>query len=657
MRTRFFWAAALCLLCVSCDDGDRKKSECAYQGTRCTEDGAYVTTCRDGEEFRDPCTAGCEGGVCKGSCAYTGTQCRGGALYTCNAGKETKTKDCECASATECKSSGTGCSYTGTQCRSDALYSCSGGQETKLKDCTCASTTECETSAADCDYSGKKCSDDYDAVLRCDSGTESVVKECGETEYCDPEELDCLDLGETHVCDAGAGPACLGEKTAIRCKSDGSIEIVEECIEGCTDGECDAVSCPATMSPSCFDRKTKLECDSTSNTMKKTPCGDGEVCNRGVCSSGSSTVDCDFVRKCADDHSGVLSCNKGTITFEHCPVKQYCSDTDADGNPTAISCKSAMISESQNICDPAHFVDACDGKTAYRCDPTASGTVGTLNTQFCTGQQECVEGICRTTSTNKKIGDTCNVQYFDPVCIGSQPVKCEKNNANEYVVTADGPDCSTNGGVCGVILMDGAPHADCFEPCNNPGATISECWDMGGNWAEAPQQCVSIGNGKYGLDHINAHTTECGTGGCTQGHCVDYTAGIENVCGVCSRTGNGAFTDYCKDSSRAVSCELDVNDDCGHGQSEYSVLVELCDYDEVCAVFPWEDGTQKADCLKQCDANKAQAGAEGHTIWDCEAGTHFSTLHSSECVKIGNSYVYKPNDAQLCNSCSDGKCK
>ena len=641
----------ICAISMGCTGDSKSDSGCTDAVAKCSEDGTAVLSCVDGQEKTTSCANGCAEGKCL-ECVKGDTQCKEGALWTCGATNVwEKAQDCAQCNGKTCADTAD-CSYTGTQCHDSKVYECQGGVETKVQDCeygcngnTCSAKQE----TTGCTWTGTQCSSDLVAIVQCIDGVEEETW-CDDGYYCEDESgTPTCELIEETVCD-GAGKRCLGD-TVILCDADGDYTTVESCIGTCTEGKCDSVACPTVAIPSCFDTKTILACDTTTNVMAKTPCETEETCVSGECRQSSAEVECNFETQCSEDGSAIKKCENGVASYEACPVKYYCSDgTELDEVEEGyeIQCRSAMTSNDLGICDEKLFVAACDDNTAYRCENSS------LVTETCTKNQICVSGECRNTTT-KSIGDTCNPTYFDETCIGEVPVECDSSSKK---IVAIKEDCTLDDGICGVISQEGVPEADCFEPCTTLGSMKSKCVGDTDTIYASTQECIDITNGRYGYDYANSSYDTCDIG-CAEGKCIDYTEDVKDVGKICSRTATEtltAYQDYCVGYTKAVTCELDVNNEQGNESAEYVVTVELCGATEACVLSDESDGTKKATCLEQCkegDSSKATCNL-GSGIF---GSTYVSYPYT--CQKVGDIYVYVEGTMSMCkNGCNnDGTCK
>lgn len=682
----------ICVLLSACDD-DSNSSKCSISGNYCSQTG-NVVVCSDGIEIPvQTCTSGCTNGVCNAGkpCTYTGTLCEQNTLYQCVNGRESTVQLCPsgCSiDAKSCASQQPECSYTGTKCSADgtSTTTCSNGKEV-VNPCECGCSSNACSQCAVCTYTGTQCRDGI--LYLCANGIESTVQKCSsgcaqdgiscaqsvpidptpstkdcidvdgysvengangcssefivslcsdgkwskQVESCEGNTAcwdgQCVDLGDDDgACIEGKGLRCMNN-TVINCHDDqNDYDIVESCIEGCTNGACDEAACPTSTIPTCFDNKTILSCDSTTNTMKKTVCPDNQNCVSGECFNSSQQVSCDFVTACTADLASIKSCTDGKISYESCPVKTYCNDDD--GTP---KCKSAMFSEDLGICDEDHFVSACSGRTAYRCES------GYLKTETCSKNSLCINGICRAQS-NKKIGDACTYGSFDNTCIDNTPAACDKKTGRITIIDGE-ENCTKSGSICGYITDNGLDTYSCFEPCTEKGTILNQC--VGNSPAyQTSLECVDIGNGKLGYDHITASYSACDIG-CKEGQCVDYTTDVDDVGQSCE---SGKYAGKCVTSSKAAACSLDSD-------NNYTVQVEICDYDEICMTYKKydTDSENTAECLSQCKSGDPD-------IYICESGL-FAISKKYRCTEQDGHYGYVPTgEMDYGNECGDdGKIK
>ena len=622
-------------------DCAEEQETCTDTENHCNADNTKVVKCQDGNEVEvSKCECGCDSktNICKlcQACDYEGQKCDPtgtGSVLECKNGTESTVKTCPsgCNDAgTDCAEVKETCTDTKDHCNADntKVVKCQDGNEVEVSRCECGCDQNACKECPKCDYKNTKCDSTFSNVLECRDGKEITVKTCTDEQICSDGK--CVGIEAPEVCDT-KGRKCLG-RTVINCSAaNAQPDIIEDCIETCTNGKCDDVACPEKPQPACFDARTILECDNGTHKMKKTSCGEGESCVSGECFKSDQQSSCAFETQCSADGSAIKSCKEGKVTYENCPVKKYC-----DASSGSPKCVSAMISEDLGLCDEEHFVSACDGeKTAYTCES------GSLKVTNCNKNQTCISGICRTT-TNKKIGDSCAKDNFDDTCIDNTPVTCD-SKTKHIVVIENEKNCTEENAVCGSVESGGVQLFSCYEPCQEKGAILARCIPDGDKNYQTKLECVDLGNGKLGLDHINANYDQCDKE-CKEGKCVDYTEGIENVGKECEAD---KFKAYCKDSSRGVTCE--END-----EEKTVITVELCDTNELCAAYKKFEGSDDAydtaGCLKQCKSGDPDR-------YECAGNVIFASTQFT-CKKIADSYLYVPVDNKFCEQCGDdGKCK
>ncbi|MBO4351063.1 MAG: hypothetical protein J6A01_08990 [Proteobacteria bacterium] len=628
----------------ACKTQTEETDKCTYEGNKCSEDLTQVVQCDNGTEtIVETCDNGCENGECKKtevppSCDYQGTQCNENmtAVVKCEDGEETIVEPCEkgCENGA-CKTDPVDpdqCDFKGLQCDNDinVVVECKNGTVTVVETCD----DGCQNGKcikgevpAQCNFKGTRCNEAMDAVVKCEDGEETIVDTC---DYlC--ENAKCIDPDPT-VCDF-TGKQCR-DNEVVKCDKDQHFVVVEECIEGCTNGACDKVACPASVNPSCFDAKTILECDAATKQMKKTACKDNKLCVNGECFEDSELVSCNFESSCTADNTAIRKCDNGKASYEVCPNKTSCSDDS--GTPECVSTVTGTK------CDEVTFNPYCDDNNhAFTCDE------GNLKDQNCGTAKKCLNGEC-VSQKDWEIGDECTIENFPETCVGNVPVKCIKEAGKKAKVTATDDDCSQSGMICGVILEDLVAGAYCFEPCTVLGQERNTCTNGGGATYQSVYECIKVdhglGDGRLGYDMEPGTLQTCDIG-CKEGKCFDYTEGITGLGEPCEKE---KFNGYCHNNV-AVACEL--NDDTDEVQAE------LCDYDEACVVQ--KDGSvTTADCFKQCTK-----GTKPQYI--CTEGNLFgTTIYESQaytCTEYEGVYVYLPDESTyaFCGSkgCdSEGKC-
>ncbi|GEM_PF-4463123 len=624
----------------ACKAKPDETEKCTYEGNVCSDDLTKVVKCDNGTEtIVENCDNGCENGECKNGelppqCDYQGTQCDENmtAVVKCENGEETIVEPCENGCENGMCIENEQCNYTGKRCDPEisAVIECDNGTENIVETCDdgCKDGKCIEGEVpAQCNFKGKQCNEAMDAVIKCEDGAETIVETCGY--LC--ENAKCIDPDPT-VCDF-TGKQCR-EHEVVQCDKEQHFVVVEECIEGCTDGACDKVTCPASVNPSCFDPKMILECDASTKQMIKKACKANELCVNGECFEDSELVSCSFESSCTPDNTAIRKCENGKASYEVCPNQTSCEDDS--GTPECVSTVTGTK------CDEVKFNPYCDDKNhAFTCDE------GNLKDQNCGTAKKCLKGEC-VSQKDWEIGEECTIENFPETCVGNVPVKCVKEAGKKAKVTATDEDCSKSGMICGVILDNSVAAAYCFEPCTVLGQERNTCTDGGGTTYQSVYECIKVDHGfedgRLGYDMEQGTLQTCDIG-CKKGKCFDYTEGITGLGDSCEKE---SFKGYCHNNV-AVSCDL--ND------TKFEVQAELCDYDEACVVQKNSDITT-ADCFKQCTK-----GTKPQYI--CTEGDLFgTTIYESQaytCTEYEGVYVYLPDEStyKLCSSkgCgSDGKC-
>ncbi len=634
---------AACLLCLSltlgCDDEKTENTPqgCTFIGTQCADSHTLVS-CTNGQMSAQNCLLGCEYGACKtqdqpsAQCSFTTPQCSpdNTSVVTCANGQIQIAQ--HCALGCEygaCKTQdppAQQCSYAGNICMNGSVYRCDNGSQILVE--TCKNGCKNDSCIPDpdepepkCDWSGRRCNSSAFAI-ECQNGAETVVEYCEQ----DCQNGVCVDWELDEGCDYDA-PQCKGGHVITCDRDTGNEYVSERCIDGCENGACKTVACPENITPSCFDLSTKLACSTATGKLEKVACPNGKLCVNGECVDSSAEIDCDFETSCSQDGTTIRKCENGKATYETCGKQMYCDDSS--GSP---QCVSAVV---DGRCDEATFIPYCaDDRTLVQCDQKS------VTREDCNGKQ-CVNGRCIDKNT-AKIGDKCTVETFSETCVGEVPVTCTNKK-----VTAKAADCSKDNMICGVVLENTIASARCFEPCKTKGQHINQCITFSETAYQSVYECISVdadnGDGRLGLDMVQGSFVMCDIS-CEAGKCVDYTEGIPDAGKTCNPK---TFTPYCKDSSRAVTCEYDSD------LKEDIVTVEKCDYNETCQPTT-VDSEATVDCIQSCKPSDPKK-------YECSANSWgLTTSNVYECQKSNGVYLYIHTDTDICDTkkgcADDGQC-
>ncbi|MBR4984762.1 MAG: hypothetical protein IKY83_03350 [Proteobacteria bacterium] len=635
-----FAAFILCLAILSGCEDDKKATPsdntCSIVGTQCA-DSYTLIRCTDGKMIAENCPNGCEFGACKtngstqSQCTFTNLQCSTdfSSVIQCINGSvitvETCATGCELGA---CKSTdGTQtCGYTGNVCNNGSVFRCDNGTQVLVE--TCANGCKNNSCIPDpdapddtCNWQGRRCNASAFAI-ECQNGTETVV------EYCEQDCQDgiCTDWELEEGCTYQGSQCKDGHVVACDIES-GNEYVADRCIEGCVNGACRTVSCPDNLTPSCFDLNTTLECNQATGELQKVACPNDKLCVNGTCVASSAESDCNFETSCSQDRTSIRKCESGKASYVACGQQMYCDDSD--GTPKCVS------AVTDGRCDEAVFIPYCaDDKTLVSCDQQA------IQRENCNGKQ-CVNGRCIDKNT-AQIGDKCTVETFSESCIGNVPVTCTNKK-----VTAKAADCSKDNMICGVVTENSIASAFCFEPCKVKGQHIDQCITFSETAYQSTYECIAIdadnGDGRLGLEMVQGSFQMCDIS-CEAGKCVDYTEGISDAGKSCDPA---SYKAYCKDSTRAVTCDYDSK------SKADLVTVEKCDYNESCQPTTI-DGVATVDCIQSCKASDPPKYECSSNSWG------FTTSNKFECKQSNGTYLYLHTDTDICDTnkgcAEDGQC-
>ena len=631
---------SLCFLCLSlamgCDDEKpNPQNTCTFAGAQCG-DSYTLVKCTDGKMTAENCLYGCEYGACKSQnalpaqCTFTNTQCSAdyASVVRCNNGQIETVQQCPqgCEyGACKTQSSEQKCNYAGNICANGSVYRCDNGTQVLVQACKngCKNDScipDPEDPEPKCDWSGRRCNSSAFAI-ECQNGAETVV------EYCEQDCKDgvCVDWELQEGCDYEGKQCKDGHVIACDLES-GNEYVAERCLDGCENGACKTVACPDNLTPSCFDLNAKLSCNPATGNLEKVACPADQLCVNGECVKSSAETQCDFETSCSQDGSTIRKCENGKATYEPCGNQKYCDDST--GTPT---CVNAVV---DGRCNEATFIPYCQNdKTLVKCDQQS------VDYEDCNGKQ-CVNGRCIDKKT-VKIGDKCTVETFSETCVGQVPVTCTNKK-----VTAKTADCTNDDMICGVVVEDNIAGARCFEACKTKGQHINQCITFSEKAYQSVYESIAIdadnGDGRVGLDMVQGSFEMCDIS-CEAGKCVDYTEGISDAGKPCDPS---TYKAYCKDSTRAVTCEYESN------TKADLVTVEKCDYNESCQPTTI-DGKATVDCLKSCKPSDPPK-------YECTSNGWLTTSSKFECKETNGSYLYIETDYNICDTkkgcADDGQC-
>jgi hypothetical protein len=453
---------------------------------------------------------------------------------------------------------------------------CAGGQVCRDGGCreACSAADPCVGEQRACDTSTGVCVEcvaDQDcaggqrcvtARNRCESFCSSDA-DCGGGQSCNPvsgacESLECVgDLDcaggevcvdgqcesiEPGVCDPGE-TRCAGNSVET-CRADGSgfraVDCGEETCQETGDGAaCVAGGCTPN-DVGCIDETTAYLCGADGTTLDEFECGEGRICDAGVCRGQVCTAG---DRIC--DGDSLVVCNEAGSAEVVVP----CDDTPACLDEE-LGCTCFDEACEPRVCVPGSR--SCAG-TGYReCTPDG---LAFRSVVACGEGTECVAGQC--------IARTCATDGAS--CQGTVLVTCEAGDTSAV-------DCATTSRFCREDLFGAACASRVCEP------NTSRC----GSGQAAVFRCNSDGGEEV--------RTACGAGQvCSSGACVTRVCspGSSECRGTdvftCNETGSGyESTDSCGvgEVCTAGVCEVDSaecrnNSDCGAraASCEGSVLV------------------------------------------------------------------------------------
>ncbi len=406
---------------------------------------------------------------------------------------------------------------------------------------------------------------------------------------------DCLEWGPVQPCDEGEKCVdgecqatcvndCTGE-TAVRCDPDGDVEGVQPCELGddgcwhwgdtvaCDEGEtCSAGTCSSTCHDECAD--TGRQCagdgyqvcgnydsDDCLEWGPITPCGQGETCSNGECSS-ACTNECTQNAKRCDGAGGYQEC--GDFDADSC--LEWGSTTPC---PQGETCSGGVCSATcEDECEDGQRECTASGDGFRVCAVNDSGCAVWGPVNSCDSGESCQNGECV---------EPCSCDFFPNVCEAASPgsttaCSCDDDCANSSACTSDGhcdtwcpsgadPDCActcdyneyceaadpdssdicscdpdcepheeacSDDGHCDIFCPDGVDPdcpADTVDPCRDRWMSIGWLWgdelmldgsyetpdpDEGDSWVLLSPDFVS-GSGEIFVEFAAEHA-DCVTG-------------------------------------------------------------------------------------------------------------------------------------------------
>ena len=328
-----------------------------------------------------------------------------------------------------------------------------------------------------------------DKVLTtCDANGIAKTEACAE---CNADGVTCKP--KTTTCT----PSCRG-KVLTTC--DGNTAKTEACAECNADG----VTCKTkttTCTPSCSGNVVTT-CDG--NTAKTETCAecddDGVTCKTETCTpscSGNVVTTCD-ANGDAREAPCLPGCNDDGVT---CKTEVHDDNIDKDILPVPEGQKN----DATEICDPATFVDHCDGNTQIYCAMNSTYGVYQVSHSDCLNDTVCVVTLetnmagSRVNYTNcleacdQNVGTVkveCDIDTYDSseilvtkTCVNSSKGKlwndriehcageCSQNACAEKDKACEGEEdrCGEDGNI--VACMDGIVH---YTSCTREGWTCGE---------------------------------------------------------------------------------------------------------------------------------------------------------------------------------------
>ena len=298
------------------------------------------------------------------------------------------------------------------------------------------------------------------AVKSCENG-QFVLEECGEN-VC--EEAACHPpVVDEDECDSDVFEAVC-EGNAVKKCTDGKY-VIEACVGEtvCQDGACGVPADPGVHEGDPCDPEIDavdicsgnavLSCviddgseESGAHVFKLSACGEGEVCQEGVCYAACSEDS--YVSDC-DEYNNLVSCRNGLVTAQTCGALK-CTVTVDDGTGARdVSCLEEVIIE-QPECQEDE-APVCEGSGIKTC------VEGKYVVDACGENKVCVENQCIV----PKIDDLCpddKTKKGPGVCGCGVPDQDLDNNGQidclEAVDMCPDDPAKTLPGICGCNIPD-----------------------------------------------------------------------------------------------------------------------------------------------------------------------------------------------------------
>ncbi|GEM_PF-980298 len=667
--------------CANVDCGDLQCANGWCFPADCTESGQ---DCLDGLEI-------CFEGTCvPRSCAHVtcgaDEACAAGACYPLTCG------DTPCPSGEVC--AGGAC-----ELRLCVGVDCATWQRCEAGACcppeTCTPGLQCSTSA--CGWGNFRCQ--YDpATQQTVWATEG--EDCTDSDGCTQGDVCAQDecRGTPLACNQPPQPECRGDqRVSFRSPGtcvDGSCqyaEVVEDCPEGCTDGQCIGAMCNGIQcspneqcvgtecrcggtGPDCAGDTSSFCCgavcvDLTQDSQNcggcDNLCGPNGSCAGQICGCQPGFGDCTLDPGCET--------TLGSLTFcrdcqESCEDNNPCTDDSCDAQlgcqhaPNTGACDDASACTDSDTCSggtcqgvpkDCNDLNAC---TQDDCNP-ASGQCQHVNDDAaacsdndgCTTGDHCQGGVCVFTGGSScDDGNPCTDD-------GCEPGTGECTHANNTGPCSDSNECTQGDACSGGACQAGAPRTctdgnDCTDDgCDpatgctyNPNADACDDADectindacSGAACSGAPRNCddgnpcTTDGcNSASGCTHAN-NTAPCNDGdACTAG---DTCAG-----GACA----GTLIDADGDDHQPPPCGgdcLDDNPNVNPGMPEGPLGAQVCSdgLDNDCdGTTDGADSTcQSCTLPEQCDDGNACNGVEGCNPPNCTSGTALDCDDGNPCT-------------------------
>jgi hypothetical protein len=499
---------AVCLNgeCSPCDEG----SECSLENNPCFAGGIVCATgrpvCVESAHMPDGTACGpamvCRTGACVACqagdpCTPTANSCHEGTLV-CAGGSAS------CQDTNRSKPAGSPCGPSSVCSATGTCLECRAGMACDLLN------EACQTGKIDCSGGSPQC---------VASGNEANGKVCGNGRVCREGACETCADGMTcrpaNACHVGRLSCATG--TAICTDTGANVANGAMCGTNlfCSNGNCLACTPGSTCSPDnpCKTGGTSCEtgtsqCLESGNQRDGTSCGEGRVCQNGICRACGDGMPCTPANKC---HRGQLSCATG---------RPVCMDIGSNVmNGTACG---TNLSCSNGLCVP-------------NCVPgtQACGT----NNQCTTGRNRCPSGCQQTPEPDGKNCGTCRE------CRGGscQPKLCAQGQVCNPNTGACEEDCGDRGEPCCLDFRCNAPNLSCaFQNGNNIPLPADEAGGL------RPLRCLPCGridngglccganlNSERDFDEVKLPRVDR----CTQPGTVCYEGPDLSSCGPCGEPG------------------------------------------------------------------------------------------------------------------------